>query len=193
MAGFCLLGWLSECQLSECDNSGYGKLNERKENMKLKKINFSLPEDKNMQAALGVLVIRHGHLEYILRMTIKSLCDLSIHDALTDTNKHGAAKLRIRIEKEAKNRLGQCAALEKLLKWLDRSWKVSDERNLYVHSVWAHELDGPLQIQSEDLSWRPLPTVPELEKLSNEIKSITEELNEDRLYGSLLEAIQKNK
>lgn len=159
--------------------------------MKLKKIFFSLPEDKNMQAALGVLVIRHGHLEYILRMTIKSLCDLSIHDALTDTNKHGAAKLRIRIEKEAKNRLGQCTALEKLLKWLKRSWKASDERNLYVHSVWARELDGPLQIQSEDYSWRPLPTVPELEKLSNEIKSITEELNEDRLYGSLFEAIQK--
>jgi len=161
--------------------------------MKSKMIFFSLPEDKSVQAALGVLVVRHGHLEYVLRMTIKSLCSFSIKDALTDTNKQNAGKLRKRIEKEAKDRLGQCAALDKLLNWLKRSWKASDERNLYVHSVWARELDGPLQIQSEDFSWRPPPTVQEFEKLSNEIKSITDELNEDRLYGSLFEAIQKNK
>jgi len=169
-----------------------GKLNERKENMKQKMILFSLPEDKNVQAALGVLVIRHGHLEYTLKMTIKSLCNLSIQDALTATNKQTAGNLRKRIEKEAKNRLGQCAALEKLLKLLKRSWKVSDERNLYVHSVWAHELDGPSQIQSNDFIWRPLPTVPKLKKLANKIEKITEELNEDRLHGSLSKAIQKS-
>ena len=168
-------------------------MNERKENMKLKMIFFSLPQDKNVQAALGALIIRHGHLEYTLRMTIKSLCNLSIQDALTNTNKQTAGRLRQRIKKEAKKRLGQCTALEKLLKWLDHAWKLSDERNLYVHSVWAHELDGSPQIQSEDLIWRPLPTVPELEKLSNEIESITEEINEDRLNGYLSEAIQKSK
>ena len=45
--------------------------------MKQKMILFSVPGDKNLQAALGVLVIRHGHLEYTLRMTIKSLCNLA--------------------------------------------------------------------------------------------------------------------
>jgi len=154
-------------------------------------IYFDLPENKNVQAALGVLVVRHGHLEYILRMTIKSLCGLSIHNALTDTNKKTAAILRKRIKKEAKDRLGQCAAVEKLLKWLSRSWKASDERNLYVHSVWARERDSPLKIQKEDFSWRPPPTVQELERLSSEIKSITDELDADRLEGSLFEAIKK--
>lgn len=163
-----------------------------KRSMDTKMILFSIPEDKNVQAALGVLVIRHGHLEYTLRMTIKSLCDLSIHDALSDTNKQTAKMLRIRIEKEARNRLGQCEALKGLLKFLKRSWKASDERNLYVHSVWAHELDGPTQIQSKDFIWRPLPTVPELDKLANEIKSIAAELNEYRIHGLLSKAIQKN-
>jgi len=152
---------------------------------------FSVPEDKNVQAALGVLVIRHGHLEYTLRMTIKSLCALSIQDALIDTNKKTAKTLRERIKKEAKNRLGKCAALQKLLKLLERSWKASDERNLYCHIVWAYELDGPQQILGKNFIWRPLPTVPELEKLANEIESITEELNEERLHGPLSEAIQK--
>ncbi len=168
-----------------------GNLNERKK-MKQKMIYFSLPEDKNVQAALGVLVIRHGHLEYTLRMTIKSLCGLSIQYALTATNKQTAGKLRKLIKKEATSRLGQGAALEKLLKLLKRSWKATDERNLYVHSVWAHELDGSPQIQSEDFIWKPLPTVPKLKKLANKIKKITEELNEDRLHGSLSKAIQKN-
>lgn len=152
-----------------------------------------IPRNENIQAILGVLVVRHGHLEYILRMTIKSLCGLSIHDALTDTRKQGVAILRSRIEKEAKDRLGQCVALKKLLKWLRRSWKASDERNLYVHGLWARELDGPLQIQKEDFSWMPAPTTQELEILSNEIKNITDELNEDRLHGSLKEAIKNLK
>jgi hypothetical protein len=164
-------------------------------NEKKKKIMIypDIPGSMNVQAALGVLVVRHGHLEYILRMTIKSLCGLSIHDALIDTNKQGAKRLRERIEKEAESRLGQCAALEKLLKLLRRSWKASDERNLYVHNVWARELDGPLKIQSEDFSWMGAPTAQELERLSDEIKDITDELNEDRLHGSLKEAIKKQK
>lgn len=161
--------------------------------MEKKMIYFDLPEEAAVRAALGNLVIRHGHLEYILKMTIKSLCDLSIEDALKNTKRHGAKKLRERIEKEAENRLGQCAAFEKLKDWLHRSWKASDERNLYVHSLWARELDGPLLIQGEDFDWRPPPTLQELETLTNKIKKITDELNVDRLEGSVYEAIEQTK
>ena len=43
-------------------------------------ITFSFPDDEVL-AALGRVTIAHGHHEYILKMTIKSLFDYSI-DAL---------------------------------------------------------------------------------------------------------------
>jgi hypothetical protein len=156
-------------------------------------ISFSVPENKDVQAALGVLVIRHGHLEYSLRMTVKSLCDLSIKDALEDTKRKGPSFLRQRIEGEAKKKLGQCEAFEKLKNWLHRSWSASDKRNLFVHGLWAKKLDGPLLLQDENYEWGKPPTVQMLEILSDEIKHITDELNLDRLKGTLYEALKDNK
>lgn len=83
-----------------------------------KQIEFNIPEDKEVQAALGVLVVRHGHLEYLLRLTVKSLLQLPIHEALTQTNKKGVKALREKIEKEAKERLRQGIALDNLLDFL---------------------------------------------------------------------------
>lgn len=149
---------------------------------------FSLP-DEEVQAALGRVAITHGHLEYILKMTIKSLSGRSIEDALNSTNKKQASTLRQLIEKEAKDKLGQCTELEQLLDFIGRAWKASDKRNQFIHNLWARELDGPLLFQNDGCTRCPAPTKEELDILSQEISAITSELNESRLRGTIFEAI----
>lgn len=155
-----------------------------------KQIEFNIPEDKEVQSALGVLVVRHGHLEYLLRLTVKSLLQLPIHEALTQTNKKGVKALREKIEKEAKERLRQGIALDKLLDFLKRSWEASDKRNIFVHNLWASERGGPLMIQNDDFSWSRPPSSREIEDLSRKIQTITHELNKDRKNGDLSEALK---
>ena len=149
--------------------------------------------DKDVQAALGIVAIRHGHLEYILKMTVKSLCGLSIEEALTETNKQNARRLRKRIEDEALKTLEKGEALEWLIGVLHRSWQASDLRNTFIHNMWAKELDGPLLMQNDDHTWRLAPTDQELQQLSDEIQVITKEINTERLEGKLFAKLEEKK
>ena len=57
---------------------------------------FHVPDDKDLLAAYGELSLRHEHLTHILRMTIKTLADLEVSEALDATAYDGAARLRDR-------------------------------------------------------------------------------------------------
>ena len=155
-------------------------------------ITFSFPDDEVL-AALGRVTIAHGHHEYILKMTIKSLFDYSIDEALSATDKKAIVKLRKKIENKAMEKLGRCTALDELKRFLARSWSVSDRRNLYVHNLWAGELDGPILLRNNNNSWEPAPSKDVLYALSQEILEINNELNLSRLVGVIFEALEAKK
>lgn len=50
-----------------------------------KMMRFHVPDDKDLLAAFGELTLRHEHLTHILRMTIKTLAELEITEALDAT------------------------------------------------------------------------------------------------------------
>ncbi|MEW6118407.1 MAG: hypothetical protein AB1553_16150 [Nitrospirota bacterium] len=152
---------------------------------------FHVPEDKDLLAAYGELSLRHEHLTHILRMTIKTLANLEVTEALDATAYDGAAKLRDRIKAIARQRLGEGEALLKLQAIMERCKRVSDKRNEFVHSVWGKELDGEPFRRANDHSWQPIPTVDELTSLGKDILTLTEQLNEARLFGFLAEALSK--
>lgn len=154
-------------------------------------IYFGIPNDIKIQAGFGILTIRHGQLDYALRLTIKSLAGLSIEEALDATTWENSAELRKRITKLARQKLGEGQALLKLQALLERARRVTEKRNKYIHSLWAHELDGSAVIRNEDHSWEPVPTASELDALSKEISGITNELTKERLDGFLSAAIEK--
>lgn len=154
-----------------------------------KMIYMGIPQDKNIQAGFGILAIRSGQLDYALRMTIKSLAKLSPEEALDATVWEGSKQLRKRINKLATQRLGEGSSLLKLQAILERANRATDKRNKYVHSLWAQELDGPAVIRNNDHSWEPVPSAQELEKLANDIHTITQELNTARQVGFLSVAL----
>jgi hypothetical protein len=152
---------------------------------------FHIPEEQDLLAAYGELSLRHEHLTHILRMTIKTLARLEVAEALDATAYDGAARLRERIRTLARQKLGEGEALLKLQAILERCKRATEKRNDLVHSVWGKELDGAPFRRGNDHTWLPLPTVEELKAVGDEIRLLTETLNDARLFGFLAEALAK--
>ena len=154
-------------------------------------ITLQIPEDEQVLAAVGTISIRHGQLDYILRMTVKSLLGLSIHEALDATARQGSFDLRKRIRALAKQKFGESETLVKLDALLERARRATESRNEFLHSLWAYELDGKPVIRDDDHSFRPAPTINELREAATELATITTELNEARLEGFLKKALDE--
>jgi hypothetical protein len=150
-----------------------------------------LPDDRDLLAAVGRVALAHSHLEFMLRRTVKTLAGVTLEEGDAATARDSPSFLRKRIRTLAKRRLGESQALVKLQALLQRSERVTKKRNDFVHSVWAHELDGEPGRVTED-GWSKLPTVADLDALVNDIGAITSELSTARLEdGWLYEAIAR--
>jgi len=152
---------------------------------------FHVPSDKNLLAVFGEVSLRHEHLNYILRMTIKTLANLQREEAIDATAYNGSYQLRERIRKLGRQRLGEGEPLLKLEALIERCRRATDKRNELMHGIWAKELDGEILRRDKDHSWHQLPTIDELQVLANELKQLMETLNEARLDGFLSEALAK--
>jgi hypothetical protein len=114
---------------------------------------FGLPHDPAVLQALGVVAIRQGHLDRMLRMTYKILAELPAGQALDETLRESSSALRKRIHKVATQRLGDGATLVKLQALLDRAKSATDKRNELMHGVCGREVDAT------DLNCLPMTTV----------------------------------
>ncbi len=157
-------------------------------------MNFHVPEDPAIQALLGIITVRHAHLEYVLRMTIKTLTGMDIEKALDATDVQGPAEIRERIKRLARQELGEGKPLLELQALITRCKRATKTRNSLIHNLWAIELDGKPQIQTDDRKWAPIPTFEELDKLADELLAVRQELNDSRFEGGFLyEALQAKK
>ena len=156
-------------------------------------ISFHIPEDRELLAAFGEVALRHEHLNYVLRMTIKTLANLGIEEALDATAYDGSRQLRDRVRKLARKRFGESEALLKLQALLKRCERATEGRNELMHGIWAKELDGEPLRRTEKHEWHPLPTAGELNALASELKGLLEELNTARLEGFIFEALSSNR
>jgi hypothetical protein len=159
--------------------------------MKAKMITFHVPKDQELLAAFGEVALRHEHMNHILKMTIKSLADLTPTEALAATMHESTRQLRDRIRKLAKKRLGEGKPLLKLQAMVSACKKLTDKRNELVHGLWARELDGDAHVRDACGSVRPLPTVQELRQLAKDIEELTNRLNFERLQGFLKLALSE--
>ena len=157
--------------------------------MTTKMATFHVPEDRELLAAFGEVALRHEHLNHILKMTIKSLADLTPAEALAATKYEGSSQLRDRIRKIARKRLGEGKPLMKLQAILANCEELTEKRNELVHGLWAQELEGEAHVRDAHGNIRPLPTVQELRDLGEQIEHLTIQLNFERLEGFLKQAL----
>ena len=156
-------------------------------------ITFHVPDDPAFLAAVARVTICHAHLDYCLRMCIKSLAGLEIEEALDATEHEGSRTLRDRIRKLARMRLGEGQSLLKLQALMKRCEELTEERNRITHGIIAIAshigIDAPMR-RGSDHSWETLPSSKQLEMLAAAITSLVIELNHARLNGWLAEALQ---
>jgi len=152
-------------------------------------VTFYVPDDPELLQALGRVTIRHGHLDYVLRMTIKTLTGMSVNEAIEDTKKTVSGRLRERIKKLAPTKLGDGDAFEQLIELLDRAEVATEKRNRLVHDLWAQNVDSGDPMLREDASASAIPNVAQLSELEVEIDRIQGELNWSRLKGTIRAAL----
>src|SRR4051794_16853553 len=96
---------------------------------------------------MGRIALSQGHLDYVLRRTIKTIADLSLRDGDHATAGLTSRELRSRIRRLARQRLGEGSALLMLEAILERAARATQQRNDLIHSIWAHQSDGKAVIQ----------------------------------------------
>ena len=150
-------------------------------------ISFHVPDE--LLHSLGRVMVAHSHLDYILRMTIKSLSGVEFQVAYDATRYDGSAYLREQIRKHGRRRFGETAPQLQLRAILQRCEDLTTRRNAYTHAIWGRELDGDPMVNTGDQQWQPLPKAHELDVLAGSIDALREELNEARFHGWLMSAL----
>lgn len=156
-------------------------------------ISFHVPPDKDLLAAFGEVALRHEHMNYILKMTIRTLADITIDEALAATKYESSRQLRERIKKIAKQKLGEGSPLLKLQAIINNCEQLTNKRNEFVHGLWVSELDGDAYVRDAFGNNKSLPTAKELIELAEEIEKLTNKLNSERLEGFLHQALLERK
>ncbi len=153
----------------------------------------SLPQDPKILAAIGAVSVRHGQLDYALRMTVKSISGIGIGPALDATEGMSSHELRRLIRKMAREKLGDASNSYLLVAaLLTRAQEATRHRNELMHGLWVFHLDeGRDRFRHKGREWRETPEADELTGLADETAQIADELHEARLHGFLKEALSE--
>jgi hypothetical protein len=117
-----------------------------------------MPEDPAYLHAIGTVGVCHGFLDHMLRMTIRTLADLTVEDALDATQPNGSSVLRERVRNLARHAIGEGPALLRLEALLERCHRATEKRNELIHNIVGRDLDGEVpMMQKRDRTWAPLP------------------------------------
>ncbi len=154
-------------------------------------ITLEIPTDPALLAAVGKIALRHGQLDYVLRMTVKSIQSLSIREALDATERQGSHDLRKRVRKLAKQKFGESETLVRLDALINKSRRATDRRNELLHNLWSYDMDRNPVIRDDDHTFRPAPNIAELNTVADEFAAVALELNVARLNGFLKEALSQ--
>ena len=147
------------------------------------------PEDNAILCAVAKIAVAHGHLEYILKMTIRSLAQMSIHEVLDATEYVSARELREIIKRLFKKKTKDDQLRLKLSALLTEAGRLTEKRNGLIHRPWAQDVEGDLIIKGDDHHWEPLPPANELEELATSIYDLIRRINHERMSGFIYDVM----
>jgi hypothetical protein len=159
--------------------------------MSAKMIASLMPDDPELLAAYGRVTVAHAQLDHFLQMTVKTVAEVEVREALLATRRQGAGELRVRIRTLAKRRLGEGEALVRLDAILREAEIATRDRNSYVHDPLAVDEEGVWVATGDDANLKVPPTVQQLKELATRITDVGRRLNYARLNGWLREALDK--
>jgi hypothetical protein len=107
-----------------------------------------VPEDPAVLAGIAKVAIHHGHLDYALRLMVKSLAGVSLQVARDATEGQTTGPLIDQVRALARRRLGESPEMVKVRALLTRTKKLAKRRSELLHGLWAIEdVGGPPTFQ----------------------------------------------
>jgi hypothetical protein len=119
-------------------------------------IYMGVPEDKRVLEAIGKIAIRHGQLDYSMKMAIRTLSGVAIDEAIDATERQSSRDLRERVRRLARKRIGDGEAFVRLEAILERARRATERRNELLHGLSAQELDGDPVMRSSGRAFGPI-------------------------------------
>jgi hypothetical protein len=155
---------------------------------------WEIPDQPELLVAVGKVAISQGQLDYVLRMTLKSLLGLSNEEVLDATRLQGSQQLRARVRKLAEQRFGESETLILLDVLLTRTRRASDRCADLLHSLWASDFGFDTASEQERERRRQRwPASTELEELADELAALALEINDARISGFLNIALLRSR
>jgi hypothetical protein len=148
-----------------------------------------LPEDQQVLAAIGKIALRHGQLDYALKMAVRSLAGITTREAIDATARQSSRELRDRVRRLARKRFGEGEVLVRLDAVLERSRQATEKRNELLHGLWGTELDGGPVMRTHGHEFRAIPSTAEIEAAADDLAQVAKDLNFARLEGFLRDAL----
>ena len=149
-----------------------------------------IPDDPEWLRAFGRVAIAHAHLDYSLRMLIRTLAGVTTKEALDATVRESSSMLRDRARRLARTRLGEGPTLLRVQAILERCKRVTDRRNDLLHGLIGRDgEDCKAAMLKADHTWEPLPPINSVEELVTTIVELTDELNLARTGGWLADEL----
>lgn len=146
-------------------------------------VDLSLSEDPDLLEAAGSLALAHGQLELMLRMTIRTLAEITVDEALSATQKSKNWELRKCVHSIFNKKTKDMQLRLKLKSIIGTCERLSEERNRLLHNTWAIAPDGSVVTKGPDHAWGPASKPNDLRKLASEISDVVATLNHARLQG----------
>ncbi len=155
---------------------------------------WEIPEQPELLVAVGKVAISQGQLDYVLRMTLKSLLGMTNDEVLDATRLQGSQQIRARVRKMAEQRFGEGEPLILLDGLLTRTRRATDRCDDLLQSLWASDFgfDTPSE-QERELRRQRWPASSELEELADELAALALEINDARISGFLKLALQRSR
>jgi hypothetical protein len=152
---------------------------------------LALPTDPVVLQTVGQIAIAHSQLDYVMRLTIKTVTGKRLHESRHETRRKPSMVLREKVRKVVEAKLGPCAELEKLILFLDRVRQVTERRNRVIHDICYMSRDGTLLLKDDNTPAVTYPSNRELKNLLHDIRELASELNVARTRGYLSTALIK--
>jgi hypothetical protein len=153
-----------------------------------------LPDEPGLLAAAGRVALAHGQLEYVLRMTVKSILSRPTREVLDATEGENISKIRDLIKKLLRVYVRDEVVNCQIRALLTRAGRAAERRNKLIHRPWLESIEGGFIVKGDEHIWGAPPSAAELEGLAEKITEIAVELNDARLEGGVLcEALKARK
>ena len=110
--------------------------------MQAKMIQFQMPTDAELLAAYGRVTIAHAQLDHMLQMTVKTVANIEVKEALLGTRSMGSTELRQRVRKLAHQRLGEGKSMVLMDAILQEANNATRDRNSFIHDPLAKDEMG---------------------------------------------------